>query len=222
MFFIIGAKRGGTSLLACCLEYHPETHVVLEQFNEIAAKDAKLFAENCIEEENKYPKKIWGNKILTDWPLPPKRWGGYENDLLFKELLPEAKILFIIRDGRTCVRSKVKNDGRYNVDFERACKLWLDINVPLYVFFKTSHKNNIIVRFEELILEPEKKLTEICEFLNIDYSPEMLKGPSNPFMPKGYRKKSKGTFDKTAISLEGIPTEYEDKLREGLKICEYC
>lgn len=104
-------------------------------------------------------------------------------DLLAK-LYKGVKFIHIIRDGRSVAVSykdlnKKKIASIYAPDLpsniEEIAKEWnhnvQKINAS---FDKLEAVQHITVRFEDLILEPEQSLRDICDFLEIDYDNEML------------------------------------------------
>ena len=45
---------------------------------------------------------------------------------------------------------------------------------------KLNDKQLMEIRYEDMVSDPPKKLTEICKFLGVDYEPEMLSYYSSP------------------------------------------
>jgi hypothetical protein len=103
---------------------------------------------------------------------------GYSAELdRIHALLPESKIVHIVRDGRDVAVSNrtvgwasshiMRNaaDWRWQVLVGR--KLGGLLGPHLY------HE----VHFEELVSQPERELRRICEFLDLPYAPEMLEYP---------------------------------------------
>ena len=80
-FLVIGAGRGGTSLLAGLLDFHDQLDVGFEQYSEAylagtALADVKgpdifetrvlAFLRSCQEEATRVPDQRYGNKITTE------------------------------------------------------------------------------------------------------------------------------------------------------------
>ncbi len=91
---------------------------------------------------------------------------------LFK-VFPEARFIYITRDYRDNILSMI------NVDFERPWVASLAYRWKYYnkKFLKAQKKNPdkfFVIKYEDLVTSPEKYLTEICTFLNIPYSLNML------------------------------------------------
>lgn len=235
-FLVIGAGRGGTSLLAGLLDFHSCLEVGFELFSmaTIGGKemppgaDTKIFDDrltaflrHCGDEALRYPGKIWGNKITTE------HIGCLEEhneanpgeeievlDRLFNDALRSQKIVFILRDGRGCVRSKVNRTGQ---SMRGACRRWR-YSARCYQFLRDRHQNNIRVRFEDLLRSPEPTLRSVCDFLEIPFEPSMLNGTSNQKMLPEYQQ---GGIDPARAAVAELPAEYLDLIRDDLVDCGY-
>ena len=88
-----------------------------------------------------------------------------------KEILPDAKFIYILRDYRDNYQSI------RNIDFE--------LPIVSVVVYKWKHfyrkalqavkkypDSFIIVKYEELVSEPETCFQRLCEFLDLEYVPE--------------------------------------------------
>lgn len=107
-----------------------------------------------------------------------KRWGDktpintiYANKIL--KVFPEAQFVFMERDPRDVVCSYVKAGLYENYEsparFWRACK---DMSVKLQK--KLPADQLLFVKYEDLVRRPEQQVQQICDFLGIKYSPELL------------------------------------------------
>lgn len=231
-FLIVGAGRGGTSLLAGLLDYHPHIVVGFEhgtrkylrgkeiQHNapDIFHQRVTAFLEACIKEASRFPGFIWGNKITTEQVYSLEKTGQYiSNDVFdrfFNHYLKNKKIIFILRDGRNCIHSKVQRTGN---SFTKAAHLW-HYSVECYRFLKSHNNNNFCIRFEDLINVPEKVLRDICTFLGVPFTEEMLKGTKNPKMRTEYLHE---TFDRSKTKHIDLPEEILEIIQEDLKYCDY-
>jgi hypothetical protein len=138
-FLVIGAGRSGTSLLAGLLDFHDRLEVGFEQFSEGYLMGAALatsgpaifddrvraFLDSCRDEARRYPGRIYGNKITTEqlFGLEDHNTANPDAkidvfDRFFNHFMKGRKIVFVLRDGRTCVRSKVARTGQ---SVELAC-----------------------------------------------------------------------------------------------------
>lgn len=234
-FLIVGAGRGGTSLLAGLLDYHPELEVGFEYYSaaclmgtgflymgpDLFHHRVTAFVTACCQIANQFPNSLWGNKITTE-----QIYGLQEHnrvnplskiDILsefFSDYLRDIKIVFILRDGRTCVNSKVQRTGQ---SMEKACERW-KFSVKCYNFFCNNHFNNICIRYEDLLLNPQITLTKVCNFLSISYQPEMLDGIQNKKMLPEYRNHK---IDLSKMTHTELPEKYFNLIIEDLKYCGY-
>ncbi|TVR64836.1 MAG: sulfotransferase [Candidatus Competibacteraceae bacterium] len=233
-FLIIGAGRGGTSLIAALLDSHPRLTVAFERFakeylmgqalsgQETLRFDvrADAFYQACIIEAGKYPEHFWGNKITTEqlhgleqhnhvFPDQPVE----VMEVFFNQVLAQQKLVFILRDGRTCVRSKMARTGQ---TLEIACERWL-YSVRIYEFL-SRHPRAICIRYESLLTDPVETLGSVCEFLGIRYDQAMLEGTQHSRMNPDYRYPG---FDTSKLSLSEIPEGCERRLEKALRDCGY-
>jgi hypothetical protein len=201
---IIGAGRGGTSLLAACLGGHPyivmrsEYHSaqILRGDDEPIGSVARLlddrlahFTAVCNENRAQDPDAIWGNKITTEhigWLEEHNSLNRSRVDVVarFAASLAEYRKIFIIRDGRSCVDSKVRRAG---IPMIRAALRWC---YCVRVLDRLSDLGDLcaVVRYEDLVRWPAEQLTQLCEALEINFHPAMLEQTnSETLLPSEYR-----------------------------------
>ena len=199
---LIGAGRGGTSLLASMLDYHPSISVGFERFafdfllGEKLAKEVhgdiegrlSAFDEACKQEAVK-GESYWGNKITTEQIMALVNCDGASWDSVperfVSEVVRNQRVVFIVRDGRYCVQSKMERAG---LSYEEALARWKD-SVWLLNSFKEAGVKIHECRYEDLLKSPDLVLTGICRFLGQSFDPAMLKGTANPMMPEIYAGK---------------------------------
>lgn len=97
---------------------------------------------------------------------------------------PDARFLFVIRDGRdvACSYKELKNLQSLSpyrpalpTEIEEIAREWLVNNTRIWDFLNVlSHDRWIMIRYESLIRCSEEQLRRITSFLNISYLPEML------------------------------------------------
>ena len=105
------------------------------------------------------------------------RWGdktpGYVKSMReIQGYLPEARFVHLIRDGRDVAISVLKQDwGPQSI--EAAAEKWRSrvlrgrSQAPYLGFY-------IEVKFEDLVMHTERELRRICEFIELDFHPDML------------------------------------------------
>jgi len=201
-FFIIGPGRGGTSLLASMLDFHPKLQVGFERFafdyllgNQIRKEEKyhieirlQQFDEACAEVAT-MNHRLWGNKITTEQIAALKECeaGAPEREvhLFEKRVVKNHKVIFVVRDGRHCVLSKMQ---RTDQSYEEAVERWKYATQVLR-YFRDASVSLHLCRYEDIVENPRRELQTICRFLGVPYDKEMLQGPVNPKMPDMYAGK---------------------------------
>ncbi len=110
-----------------------------------------------------YSFRIWGDKspLSTDYME------------LIAPVFPEAKYLGLVRDGRDVIASIYKKNPDADVPY--ATKKWNHaIAMQRKLQKKLGPDQFKQVRYEDLVREPEKIMREICDFLEVEYTPAIL------------------------------------------------
>jgi hypothetical protein len=90
------------------------------------------------------------------------------NLALFFDLFPRARLLILIRDGRSAVQSAMTT---FSWDFDTAAHLWAEGAEEIRQFdhaYRDSGRSYRIVRYEDLVDDLEPRLAEILDFLDLD------------------------------------------------------
>lgn len=114
--------------------------------------------------KNEKKIKIWGEKSPRNMPFTP---------LLF-QVYPKAKYIFLIRDGRDVARSwLVKNESK---DLDWISHSWNE-SIAMYEWLqrKAQPGQLLMVKYEDLVSEPERILTGIGDFLGVGFHADMLR-----------------------------------------------
>lgn len=135
----------------------------------------KMYAE-------RFGKTRWGEKT----PMYCRHMKDIE------DILPETRFINVIRDGRDVAVSLRKQWFSPGYEIETQANFWKD-NVLEARRQGEKCRHYMEVRLEDLIAEPEAYLREICKFINIEFSSEMLE----------YYKRAKGRLE-----------EHEEKVKE--------
>ena len=221
-FLIVGAGRGGTSLLMGLLDGHSELEIGYElhaiaclmgfdlpeaaRSHRAEMMDYRIshFLRRCREEAAQHPRKLWGNKITTE-----QAYGLHDHNVvngssvdeihaLFQQQLADTPVIFILRDGRSCVRSKLARTGQ---DLAHAVSRW-KYSVRMCRQLRRQHAKLHVLKYEDLLRDPETTLSEVCNFLGVEYQPAMLQGVANEKMLSEYRSSK---IDRSKLSLKGVP-----------------
>jgi hypothetical protein len=235
-FLVIGAGRGGTSLLAGLLDAHPDLTVAFEKFaidflvcgtpgaSRIPAasvEDAQAriaaFRAACVGEAQQSDSLRWGNKITTEQiagvRVPEVDTDQQAIDRFFTEIGDVPRV-FILRDGRTCVRSKVRRVG---LDVEEACRRW-QFSVRVCEAVSSYPTRGIVIRYEDLVRRPLETLGPVCSFLGVGVDSRMLDGTSNSKMRAEYRRSS---LDHSTLTLSDVPSGTFELIESDLRACGY-
>lgn len=194
---VLGAGRGGTSLLATLLDAHPQLEVHMEEFVPeflvqaqrsqfpTIAHQLQAFKAANLKLARKSPLR-YGNKITTE------QLGFFEGfgkdldarQLLISELWKGRKILFIVRDGRTCISSKMERTG---ADYPTALNYWKH-SIAYLKYLQEAKLDIHLLKFEDLLREPREELQKVCDFLDLSYSESMLAGTASDRILIDYRR----------------------------------
>lgn len=97
-----------------------------------------------------------------------------------KILFPRAKFIFIVRDGRDVVcsyrsvmacRHRSKYAPKLPTSIEEIASEWSENNLEL---IRNFGRESIIIRYEDLLCNPEASLSSICNHLGLIFDPEMI------------------------------------------------
>lgn len=195
---VIGAGRGGTSILASLLDAHSQLEVHMEAAvpEYLVSPDRQRFpqVEDQLKAFIKANKQLaqgtklrFGNKITTEQLGFVENFGAdlAARELMTDLLLRKRKIIFIIRDGRTCISSKL---ARTNADYPTALNYWKH-SVNLWQYLQEQDLDILTVKFEDLLANPREELVRVCGFLDITYSESMLSGTASDRILVDYRRK---------------------------------
>jgi hypothetical protein len=196
-FFVVGAERSGTTVFRLMLDNHPELSVCPEfeyvvdplvgrsdwpnsrEFREQLASDWVFLVNNFdIHPELSFTELA--NSFLSQHQ---QRSGGrlvgavvHRNFDQLSRIWPDARYIHLVRDPRDVARSVVNMGWAGNV--WRGVGRWLDAErVWDSVRANLDPSMYCDVRYEELVLEPERTLKTVCDFLGVSFSSEMLYYP---------------------------------------------
>jgi hypothetical protein len=161
--FVCGGGHSGTTLMLAILDTH----------RSITAVPVETGIFHRIENDAEVLNALgtWRDKYKLD---PSARYIAEKTPVHCRyiprifSLLPQARIILMIRDGRDAALSGSKRLG----DFITAVKSWQSSNKSSLPFHQDSRVH--IVKYERLVTETESSLREICEFLQIDFDPALL------------------------------------------------
>lgn len=114
------------------------------------------------------------NKKITNVKWVIDKNPSYSLHIKFlQKLYPKAKYIILTRDYRDNILSRKKYSDKDSTIYKLAAS-W---NYYYDEIFKAVSKYNLsarIIRYEDLVQNPEKTLTDICTFLGVEFNEEML------------------------------------------------
>ena len=192
LFFIVGAERSGTTLIRLMLDHHPAVSVHHE-FD---------FAVERLGDDGSYPEIDGYRGFLRSHPSFLRSGLIIDPDLGFRELVdgfltqhsdgkprigmvvhhqfhrllhlwPNARFVHVLRDPRDVAASCVAMGWAGNP--WAGVSRWIEAERSwAHLVDRTAAENRLDVRYEELVLHPERVLRRVCEFLGEPYSVAML------------------------------------------------
>jgi hypothetical protein len=195
--FLVGAERSGTSLLRHMLDDHPQLawEKEFEYAIDLLPPEGgfpSLPAYHCFLDINRV-FQLSGNPVDPRLNYPElvnsflirkraaKRLVGATVHRHFDRLLrlwPEARFVHLIRDGRDVARSVVEMGWAGTV--WNGCNRWIEAETLWDCFSRDLPPDrHMTLRFEDLIRDPVRELSRICEFSGVKYHGAMLDYPSH-------------------------------------------
>lgn len=200
---VVGAGRGGTSLLTACLNGHARIHMASEFHttrvligddfpirSTASLVDDRLFAFRalCDEHATAHAGKIWGNKITTEQLAGLEEHNalnspGVDVAERFLTIMSGYRIVFITRHGASCVDSKVRRTGQ---PFTRAAIRWC-YSARLLERLTDLGGVTARCRYEDLISDPAATLIRLCGSLGLAFDEGMLAQTGSDILGPEYR-----------------------------------
>lgn len=156
------------------------------------------------------------------------------------DAFPNARIVHVMRDPRAVLasqkaRHKIRKLGGSNVPSSEVLRLWLNYHpfsmlrlwcsATRQALDLQAHERFRIVRYEDLIAEPEATIKPLCEFLDLDYTDEMLNVPhwgSSTVEHSESAGLSSAALDKWRTVLDGAEIAYcERRTRRERELFAY-
>jgi hypothetical protein len=192
--FVVGAVRSGTTLLRLMLDHHPRIafHFEFEfavdqispdgQFPELAAyheflAEDRIFqlSRAIIDPQLDYPRLV-NSFLLQKRDRDGKlRVGGTVHRQFdrIRYVWPQAKYIHLLRDGRDAGRSCMAMGWAGSMyhgvaRWQEAEETWdqLAAHIP--------PQRRCEVRYEELVADPQRVLTDVCHFIGEEFDPAMF------------------------------------------------
>lgn len=125
---------------------------------------------NAYDEMMKYymrkvERPIWGEYVAMTWRDIPAFVNMYDN----------ARAIHVYRDPRSVSSSWKNTAHKTEMQHMNCCMQWLDSVqcVERYQRELPAHKY-MALKYEDIMAEPEKWTHKLCDFIGVDFEPEML------------------------------------------------
>ena len=141
-----------------------------------------------------------------------------------RKILPQSSIVVLVRNGLDVTASIKERRG----NFHDAMNRWINDNTIL-LDFKDKYPLHM-VKYENLIINPERELREICRFCNLEYEESMM---SYYDVPSNYKWKYEARREqvsrpltdrrgrwKETLTAEEV-TEFREKAGDLMKLFGY-
>jgi hypothetical protein len=164
----------------------------------------------CLKASNKAGNTLWGDKT-------PHYIGDME---IILELFPNAKYIYIVRDGRDVALSLLKKVwGPNNIYY--CARHWRDLNNKDLTLMKLEQGNQLFrIRYEELIDKPKSISQKLYQFLRLDIETTRTEAITSSTIKGNYGKWQQSLtehqikiFEKTAgntLIKFGYPTTWKE------------
>lgn len=186
-------------------DWQPSFNEIYQRFNNASmapeiGEILKAIGNSIAEKRN---KKLWLEKTPNHIRYLKQ----------IRNFFPNAPIIHIVRDGRDVAESHSRMEWQKGSYFNCLME-WKD-GIQKAEEFMVSDKQFENIRFEDLIGDTEKTVRSICEFLGVEFEPEMLEpdGSEHNLIEVGMKHKEfvRGpiTADKLMIWKKVFPIEIQ-------------
>lgn len=198
-----------------------EIDILLDQFWLLAEKNISLYFS---------PKNIVKQNILPHLPnidfislckllyldfLPSKnkdnvnviidkqiKYTYYPEKIL--KILPNAKYIILTRHYLDTIATWRKRNLANTNQIAYLAQIWQTAYSSLMPYIQQQHPQFILLRYEDLVQNPEQELRRVCAFIGKDFRPEML----------GFHKSVNTFFEQAEINTNTNEYLFIDKLKD--------
>lgn len=164
--FVCGCGHSGTTLIATILASHPDVYLPFEETN-VFFKWTPL-ALYRYSKLKRAAFRAGKSALLEKTPRHVRRVDR------IRRLVPGAKFVMPVRDGRDSVASLTRRLGDASASLDR----WISDNS--LVLAERGSADVLIYRYEDLVEDPEAIVSKICAFLALSFRPNLLDYHRNP------------------------------------------
>ena len=162
--FVLGCQHSGTTILTRLLGRHPrlvhaearETHLFAFDTDEVNRR-LRAWDEACVREE----KTRWVEKSVIHTLLVPRLLAAR----------PRARFVMVVRDGRDVVASLKTRQYAFS-SLDELIQIWSQTSGILQEL--VARPGSVLIRYEDLVREPETTLRRVCDAIGEAYAEKML------------------------------------------------
>lgn len=192
--FLVGSERSGTTLLRLMLDHHPdiafnpESEFLVRHISETGAFPdiavyRQMLRENRVFHQSRFTidESLDFPALVNDFLLQKRRRDGkrlvgatvHYDFRKLKYLWPQAKYIYLLRDGRDVASSVVQMGWAGNAYV--GASWWLEAESEWSgVRAELSPSRWIELRYEDLTADAPGQLRRICDFVGVAYSERMF------------------------------------------------
>jgi hypothetical protein len=198
-YFLVGSERSGTTMLRLMLNQHPEIcfhHEFVYSVDAIKAdgkfpsldsyKDYLVF-DRVFQMDNLEVKNSADyTEVVRDFLFQIKKRANkpivgatvHRNAQYLPSIWPDCKFIHIVRDPRDVTRSYVQMGWGGHVWV--SADTWLKLEKELNDFELTLPEDSFItIKYEDIVQNPQRVLSTICEFIGVKYHENMMNYSDN-------------------------------------------
>lgn len=198
-FLLVGAERSGSTMLRLMLDHHPEMSCLFDSdflvmfYPECADAPASRFARRLNaqwhfrrsglvfpESADSYQQVIddFFRQRAATFGKPIVGATIHRAFRFLPDLFPDASYIHLVRDGRPVAASVVEMGWSGNTYC--AAGRWREAVEQIEHLHKSVAEDRWLeVRYEQLVGEPQHQSSQICEFLGVPFSDQMLRYHEN-------------------------------------------
>ena len=248
LYLIIGSFKSGTTWLQKLLDAHPDIcsqgeawffdnlyayiNLALEKYSSEKLPEINRLEDSQINNIFKYTMY----EYMSNWPgqkeakcIVEKTPNNSFNLPLIKEILPQVKVIHIIRDGRDVITSswfhqfrdtpewflKYENNFTGFVEYWTK-KIWLESNRKCLDFKAEFPEDYLSVRYEDLVSHPESSLTELITSMGLEPEQNLIRQCLESASFKNLSKgRNSGEEDKASFYRKGVAGDWVNHFQEA-------
>ena len=173
LFFIVGMRRSGTSILKDLILKH-------SQVDKILFEPYQLWHAIRVSHLGRYRNDPYIKKIIKEFSYAPGKYKGAKfalnagiEAMTWRRLalvFPEAKFIFIVRDAEQTYNSWVGQD-KDSVRGLCSKELYMGFREHIvnsfFDFYQKNRNKSCIIHYKELVENPDKEMKKVYKLLDI-------------------------------------------------------